>query len=87
MSNGYFNYENLDSFLNNKKKINNNNIRIINEDQKKFKIKIIDEKKPLDNINKEKINKENKNILMKKRKMEKKKILQTPIKQIISLKL
>ena len=51
MSNGYFNYEKLDSFLKDKKEINDK-IRIVNEDQKKFKLKT------LDNINKEKINKE-----------------------------
>ena len=34
MSNGYFNYNNLDSFLKEKKKINGN-IKIINEDKKK----------------------------------------------------
>ena len=40
MSNGYFNYNNLDSFLKEKKKINGN-IKISNEDQKKYKLKII----------------------------------------------
>ena len=66
--------------VNIKKKINNNNIRIINEDQKKFKIKIIDEKKPLDNINKEKINKENKNNINEKKENGKEKDTPNPDK-------
>ena len=82
MSNGYFSYEKLESFLKDKKKINgiNDNIKIINEDQKKYKLKIVDEKKPLDNINHEKINKELKNNINEKKENKKDKDTPNPNK-------